>query len=65
MRDYALVTAMVERWYQETQTFHLPVSEVTVTLQNVAVLLGYKFTTDLSLAGHLMIGEPLVASYKG
>ncbi|CAH9129923.1 unnamed protein product, partial [Cuscuta epithymum] len=38
--DRALLTALLERWRQETHTFHLPVSEVTVTLGDVAILTG-------------------------
>ncbi|CAH9097143.1 unnamed protein product [Cuscuta epithymum] len=38
--DKALLTALLERWRQETHTFHLPVSEVIVTLGDVAVLTG-------------------------
>ncbi|CAH9144413.1 unnamed protein product [Cuscuta epithymum] len=38
--DRALLTALLERWRQETHTFHLPVCEVAVTLGDVVVLTG-------------------------
>ena len=38
--DRALLSAWVDRWRLETHTFHLPVGEVTVTLQDVAMLFG-------------------------
>ncbi|XP_073120213.1 serine/threonine-protein phosphatase 7 long form homolog [Henckelia pumila] len=31
---------MVERWHRETHTFHLPVGETTITLQDVAIIWG-------------------------
>ena len=37
---WGLLTSLVERWHLETYTFHLPVGEMTITLQDVAVILG-------------------------
>jgi hypothetical protein len=33
------ITAMVDRWRSETHSFHLPCSEMTVTLEDVAMIL--------------------------
>ncbi|KAJ9558179.1 hypothetical protein OSB04_012793 [Centaurea solstitialis] len=36
--DHALMTALVERWRPETHMFHLPIGEVTITLQDVQLI---------------------------
>ncbi|KAH1190174.1 Protein MAIN-LIKE 2 [Glycine max] len=54
--DPGLISAFVERWHRETSTFHLPVGELTITLDDVASLL------HLPITGALHTFEPLVTS---
>ena len=42
MIDWPLITSLVERWRLETHTFHVPVGEMTITLQDVAIILGLR-----------------------
>jgi hypothetical protein len=39
-KDIALITALVERWRPETNTFHFPFGEMTITLEDVYMILG-------------------------
>jgi hypothetical protein len=34
------ITAMVDRWRQETHSFHLPCGEIMVTLKDVTMIIG-------------------------
>ncbi|XP_006589839.1 protein MAIN-LIKE 2-like [Glycine max] len=54
--DPGLISAFIERWHRETSTFHLPVGELTITLDDVASLLHVPITSAL----HKF--EPLVTS---
>ncbi|XP_006601687.1 protein MAIN-LIKE 1-like [Glycine soja] len=45
--DPGLISAFVERWHRETSTFHLPVGELTITLDDVASLLHLPITSTL------------------
>src|SRR6185437_12712849 len=44
--DRSLLTALVDRWRPETNTFHLPCGEMTPILQDVAMLLGLPISGD-------------------
>ncbi|QHO16269.1 Serine/threonine protein phosphatase 7 long form isogeny [Arachis hypogaea] len=49
----AMITALIERWRPETHTFHFPVGECAVTLEDVAVILGLP-TNGLPVTGPTM-----------
>ena len=38
--DWSLVTSLVERWQPDTHTFHLLTCEMSITLQDIAILTG-------------------------
>ena len=50
--DHALITGLAERWRPETNTFHFPIGEVTVTLEDVAYIYG------LPINGSPVTGRP-------
>jgi len=45
--SHGFVCAMSERWHEETSSFHLPIGEMTITLDDVACLLGIPITGRL------------------
>ncbi|KAJ1385232.1 Aminotransferase-like, plant mobile domain [Sesbania bispinosa] len=47
MVDRSLVSAFTERWHRETSSFHLPVGEMTITLDDVSTLLHLPVTGRL------------------
>ena len=51
--SHGLVCVMAERWHQETNSFHLLVGEMTITLDDVACLLG------IPVAGRLIQEDEL------
>ena len=52
--DPEVISAFVERWHRETSSFHLLVGEMTITLDDVALLL------HLQIIGAFHIFEPLL-----
>ena len=56
--DMSLLAALLDHWRPETHTFHLPVGEMTPTLQDVAMLLG------LPCAGRAVCAEDVSLSWR-
>ena len=52
--DHCLISALVERWWPETHTFHLPHGEMSITLQDVEVIYG------LPIEGEVLVGPTAV-----
>lgn len=56
--DMPLISAFVERWQPETNSFHLPFGEMTITLHDVAYILG------IPVSGEPIFGKPNVKELK-
>ncbi|KAK6911906.1 Aminotransferase-like, plant mobile domain [Dillenia turbinata] len=54
--DKPLISALVERWRRETNTFHMTVGEMTITLEDVALILG------LGIDGEPVVGVTYATS---
>ncbi|XP_021735168.1 protein MAINTENANCE OF MERISTEMS-like [Chenopodium quinoa] len=50
--DWPLISAFVERWQPDTNTFHMPFGEITILLHNVYNILG------LRVAGNMVTTTP-------
>ena len=53
--DPSLISAFVERWRSETNSFHMSWGEMTITLEDVACLWGLPITGKLILKFHYFI----------
>ena len=58
--DRGLISAFVDRWHKETSSFHLPVGEVTITLDDVASLLHLPIIGAFHSFETLHVGEAIL-----
>ena len=75
MINWPLITCLIKRWRPETHTFHVPVEEITVTLQDVAIILGLRIDKPAvsgtcvfdvaELCGELLCVTPPVDALRG
>ena len=52
--DHCLISALVKRWRLKTHTFHLPHGEMSITLEDVEVILG------LPIDDEVLVGPTVV-----
>eukprot|EP00256_Glycine_max_P058148 XP_014626206.1 protein MAIN-LIKE 1-like [Glycine max] len=55
-----LISALVKRWHGETSSFHLPMGELTITLDDVSLLLHLPITDTLHNFEPLVVEEAVV-----
>ena len=58
--DRGLISSFVERWHRETSSFHLPVGEVTIMLDDVASLLHLPIIGDFHTFQPLHVDEAML-----
>ncbi|GAU11793.1 hypothetical protein TSUD_75440 [Trifolium subterraneum] len=65
--DYGVLWAFAERWHPETSTFHLPIGEMGITLDDVQCLL--HISIQWKFLNHVKISRPdgaqMLSSYLG
>ncbi|QHO41594.1 Serine/threonine protein phosphatase 7 long form isogeny [Arachis hypogaea] len=54
-----MVSTLIERWHHDIHTFHLPVDECVVTLEDVAIILGL-LTNGLPVTGVTMSNHDIL-----
>lgn len=62
--DQALLGPMVERWRQETQTFHFRHSEMMITLQDIATIFGLRVDGLLVMVPHCTRGQSFISRFQ-
>ncbi|EPS61459.1 hypothetical protein M569_13337, partial [Genlisea aurea] len=63
--DNPLISALVERWRKETNTFHMTVGEMAITLEDVAYLLGLRIDGDPVIGVTYTTCESVCKEYLG
>ncbi|KAH1233130.1 Protein MAIN-LIKE 1 [Glycine max] len=58
--DRGLISSFVERWHRETSSFHLPMGEVTITLDDMASLLHLPIIGDFKTFQPLHVDEAVL-----
>ena len=59
MDDRGLMSAYMECWHKETNSFHLPIGEVTITLDDVASLLHLPIIKAFHSFKQLHVNDPV------
>ncbi|XP_050228076.1 protein MAIN-LIKE 2-like isoform X2 [Mercurialis annua] len=63
--DNPLISALIERWRKETNTFHFRVGEMTITLEDMALLLGLAIDGEPVLGVTYTSCKPICEKFLG